>query len=711
MRRLPLLLLLAFSIVAASAAAIASPAESRPESAWDDRSPAVPAFVFVGWLDDDHWLEARAGRLMTVDALTGRTEPAPSTILLAQTEMVQRAQAIAAAQSAPAPYSYVDGLLYPGFRTAGPAQGKQKIKGPDQISKTSPDGKWTAVVRKNDLYAIEKDTKNQTRFTTDGNDVIFNGYPDWVYWEEVYDRKPQGPWWSPDSTQIAFLRVDDTRVARFVILDNTQREQKPEITYYPIAGATNPTVKLGIARLADGGVTWIDLGDYPEDDLIVTRVGWLPDSKQVYLFAQNRIQTWLDVCVAPAAGGKPTKLFRDQTPAWVENLGPLTFLPDGSFLYFSEKTGYKHLYRYSPKGELIGAVTSGDWVVRSLDRVDKDGDWIYFSGTRDGWLGKQAYKVKFDGTGLEKLTKDKGTHEVEFSPNAKYFVDTWSSFDTDPQTALFRTDGSQVRFLERGPSAQGKKQGKGPAAKLVEIPTPDGFSLAGTVLLPPNHDPAKKYPVWFQTYGGPQLPTVTDKAGAGGGDGPLAAMGFIVFRADPRSASARGAITCWPIYKKMGVEELKDIETAIRWLIENYPSVDPNRIGMSGHSFGGYITAYAMTHSKLFAAGIAGAPPTDWRSYDSIYTERYMSTPMDNPEGYKVTSVVEAASDLHGRLLILHGMMDDNVHMQNTVQLMDALQKANKDFEVMFYPHARHGIGGAHYNRIQTDFMKRALQP
>lgn len=229
---------------------------------------------------------------------------------------------------------------------------------------------------------------------------------------------------------------------------------------------------------------------------------------------------------------------------------------------------------------------------------------------------------------------------------------------------------------------------------------------------PPDFDPARRYPVWFMTYGGPHAPTIDDSWVRGGSgrawDHALASAGFLVFRADPRSASGKGAVSAWACYKQMGVSELADIETAITWLT-GHPWADVERVGMSGHSYGGFMTAYAMTNSKLFAAGIAGAPVTDWRDYDSIYTERYMLTPQENPEGYKRTSVVEAAKNLNGRLLLTHGMLDDNVHLQNNTRLVRALQQANKPFEMMLYPDSRHGIGGRHYQQLQVDFILRTL--
>jgi dipeptidyl-peptidase-4 len=246
----------------------------------------------------------------------------------------------------------------------------------------------------------------------------------------------------------------------------------------------------------------------------------------------------------------------------------------------------------------------------------------------------------------------------------------------------------------------------------VQIKAADGFPLEGSILKPPDFDPQRRYPVWLQTYAGPHMPTVHDSwSGGRVADEVKAQLGFVVFHCDPRSASGKGACSAWAAYQKLGVQELADIETAIHWLTEQ-PYVDAARIGMSGHSYGGFMTAYALTHSKLLAAGVAGAPVTDWRNYDSIYTERYMKTPQDNPEGYNSTSVVRAAGNLHGKLLIIHGMLDNNVHLQNSAELIDALQRANKDnFEMMFYPRSQHGIAGRHYQRLVIDFMVRTLQP
>jgi dipeptidyl-peptidase-4 len=624
------------------------------------------------WIDDDHFVQSKGGKSLKIEALTGKAE----------------------AYKAPA------------------ATPLPKLAGAEMTT-LSPDGTLAAFVRNHNLFVYDLDSKRERQLTKDGSGLISNGKADWVYWEELFNHSYKAFWWSPDSTHVAFLQFDDSKVATFTIINPTERVQAPQSAAYPKAGGTNPTVKLAIAAVNGDALHWVDLSDLAakEQPLLVIRVGWLPDSKSAYFYAQDRAQTWLDVCTVGRDGGKPTRLLRETTKAWVDDPGPVTFLPDGSFLLFSERTGCKHLYHYHADGKLKQAVTSGPWDVRKLHRVDEANGWIAFSGTRDGWLGSNLYRVKLDGSNLQRLTPEAGTHAISFSPSGKYFLDSWSTYDTPPQISLCRGDGAQVRVVEARAGSKLKETYALGKDELVQIPMPDGFVLPARVLLPPDFDVKKKYPVWFMTYGGPHMPTLRD-AWSGGGlrDQLLATMGFIVFRFDPRSASGMGVASAWTAYRQLGVQELKDIEAALAWLGKRYP-VDTERVGMSGHSYGGYLTAYALTHSKLFAAGIAGSPVTNWHNYDTIYTERYMGTPKDNPKGYEDSSVVKAAKNLHGKLLIVHGMMDDNVHVQNAMELIAALQQADRDFEVMIYPHARHGLFGKHYQRLQLDFMKRVLQP
>jgi dipeptidyl-peptidase-4 len=636
----------------------------------------VPLGGFGGgtpkWLDDEHFVETKGGKQMKVAAVTGKAEP----------------------------------------YTPPEAPARPALSG-SEVTTLSPDGKRAAFVRGGNLFVYDQAAKTERQLTRDGGDKITNGKADWVYYEELFHRNYRALWWSPDSAHVAFLNLDDRKVAPYTLITPTTPVQAPEIATYPKTGKTNPSVKLGIAVGGTDLIAWVDLSEFgPADELLISRVGWLPDSKQAYFYVQDRAQTWLDVCTVGHEGGKPRKLFRDTTKAWIEDLGPLTFLKDGSFLVTSERSGFKHLYHYHPDGKLRQAVTQGEWDLRTLHHVDEGEGWVYFSGTRDSWLGSNLYRVRLDGRDLARLTRQAGTHTTSLSPGAQYFTDTWSSYDMPPQVALYRNDGTLVRVVRPSPGNKIKEQYELGKDELMQIPMPDGFVLPARVVLPPDYDANKRYPVWFMTYAGPHAPTLRDQwSGGGMRDQMLATMGFVVFRFDPRSASNMGAASAWTAYRQLGVQELKDIEAAITWLCKSYPAVDPKRIGMSGHSYGGFMTAYALTHSKLFAAGIAGSPVTRWENYDTIYTERYMSTPKDNPKGYEASSVVKAAKNLHGKLLIAHGMMDDNVHVQNAMELIHALQQADRDFEVMIYPHARHGLFGNHYQRLQIDFMKRVLQP
>ena len=404
---------------------------------------------------------------------------------------------------------------------------------------------------------------------------------------------------------------------------------------------------------------WADLSDYSAESFLISQVGWWPDSSSAYCDIQNRTQTWLDLVqvAADETNPKPRRLFRDSTKAWIADPDPIVFLKDGSFLWTSERDGWKHIYHYAADGSLKNRVTTGEWEVRSIAHVDRETGWIDYTATRDYPLSPNLYRVKIDGP-IERLTQGPGNYEVNLSPDGRHYVATWSDLHTPPRVTLHADDGRLIRTLDTNPAYRLKEYRFGPRER-VAVRTRDGFLLEGELVLPADLDPGKKYPVWFMTYGGPHTPMTSD--GWLGGrlwDQALVAEGFIVFHVDPRTASSKGAVSAWKAYKRIGVQELEDIKDAIAWLKQR-PYVDGSRIGMAGHSYGGYMTAFAMTHSDLFAAGIAGAPVTDWHDYDTIYTERFMGLPQDNPQGYDASSVVKAARNLHGKLLIVHGLIDD----------------------------------------------------
>ncbi|HEY7326747.1 MAG TPA: DPP IV N-terminal domain-containing protein [Gemmataceae bacterium] len=695
----------------------------------------------VSWLDDgEHFLLSKNGQMRKVHALSGRSwpQPAPDTkkIETALTALPtidrQSARRIAArgsgrafergalrrfAADAPEPTEGTKGRvfqhgndLYYYFLDGSKAVRLTHSTGTKELVSLSPNEKYVAFVRANNLYVVDIATQTEQALTTDGSDLVFNGKMDWVYWEEIGNRKSNAYWWSPDSSHVAFVRYDDSPVHKFAVLDTTTVRQQVELTPYPKAGDPIPTVKLGIVPVAGGPVGFVDLSGYSDGAMILTRAGWMPDGEKVYFYVQDRAQTWLDFCTAPRAGGSPTRLFRDKTRAWVDDPGAPHFLKDGSFLLASERSGWRHLYHFAADGKLKREVTNGPWEVRTLHVVDEPSGWVYFSAAKDNAIGLNLYRVKLTGGEPQRLTSGPGEHRVSISPKANLFVDYVNSYYTPSTARLFRSDGTPARTLDTNPVFALEEYDRG-KQELLQIKTPDGFVLEAALLKPPDFDPSRRYPVWFTTYGGPHAPVVHDSWQGGRlRDQGLANLGFLVFQVDPRSASGKGIVSTWTAYRQLGVQEMADIETAIRWLT-THSFVDADRIGMTGHSYGGFMTAYALTHSKLFAAGVAGAPVTDWHNYDAFYTERYMNTPQENPEGYKRTSVVGAAAQLHGRLLLIHGIRDDNVHVQNTLQLVNALERADKDFELMVYPNDRHGIRGRHYQRLVIDFMRRTLRP
>jgi dipeptidyl-peptidase-4 len=579
----------------------------------------------------------------------------------------------------------------------------------------SPDGRMISFVRENNLYVEDLSMQRRERaLTRDGSAKIFNGRLDWVYQEELYGRGNFGAyWWSPDSTSIAFLRFDESPVPEFTVVDHIPYHQKLEVTSYPKAGDPNPIVKLGVVNAAGGDIRWIDTFKYQPEDFLISRVTWTPDGKKVVYQAQNREQTFLDVNFADAKDGKSSNVIHETSKAWVAINEQPIWLKDGSFIWASERNGWEHLYHYSADGKLLRQITDGKWEVRSIEGVDEENGYIYFTGTERSHIAADAYRVKFDGSGLTRLTQSEGSHRVDLSPANNYFIDVWSDVNTPSQTRLYDASGKLVRVLAEN-KVDALKQYKLGTTELLQVKTRDGFVMEAMMIKPPDFDARKKYPVMSFTYSGPHAPQVRN----GWGSQTymfhqlLAQKGYIIWVCDNRTASGKGLESTWPVYKNFGELELRDLEDGVTWL-KSQPYVDGSRIGMWGWSYGGFMTSYALTHSQSFKIGIAGGTVADWRDYDSIYTERYMGTPQNNPEGYKKSSPVNAAKNLHGKLLLIHGAIDDNVHMQNTIQFIYELQKAGRQFQLMLYPKSRHGVTDPlllkHMRQMMLDFIVENL--
>jgi dipeptidyl-peptidase-4 len=581
----------------------------------------------------------------------------------------------------------------------------------EEVGETfSPDDRLIGFVRTNDMFVFELARGTERRLTTGGGPKILNGRLDWVYQEELYGRGNfEAYWWSPDSKMLAYLRLDENPVHEFTVVDHIPYHQTVEETPYPQAGDPNPLVQLGVVN-ADGGATrWVDNSKYTPADLLIVRVSWSPDSSRVVYQAQNREQTFLDLNFADPGTGKTNTGFRETSKTWVEAIDNPSWLKDGSLLWQSARNGWRHLYHYDPDGKLIRQVTDGKWEVRSIDNVDESKSVIYFGGTEHSHVAPQTYRIKLDGTGLQRLTTAEGSHKATFSAGSKLFIDNWSDVNSPTQTRLYDADGKLVRVIEEN-KVDALKQYKLGTAELLQVKTRDGFLMEAMMIKPPDFDPTKKYPVLEFTYSGPHAPQVRNGWGSTTymWHQLLAQQGYIIWICDNRTGSGKGAESEWPVYQNFGELELRDLEDGLAWL-KSQPYVDGSRIGIWGWSYGGYMTSYALTHSQSFKMGIAGGTVADWRDYDSIYTERYMRTPKNNPEGYKKSSPVNAAKDLHGKLLLIHGANDDNVHLQNTVQFVYELQKAGKQFQLMVYPKSRHGVTDPllvkHMRQMMTDFV------
>ncbi len=687
----------------------------------------------LAWVDDRHYMhrrtrpDATGARLMRVDADTGESEPLYDVRELesaltavpgvtrddARRVARQPGHLLNAGRSALV-LELANDLFYYEFGETR-AFRLTRTPEPELEPSFSPDGRLVAFVRDHDLMVVDVARRREYALTTDGSAAIRNGHLDWVYQEEIYGRGQfRGYWWSPDSSRLAYLRLDDSAVPTYAVVDHIPYHPDVEEWAYPKAGDPNPTVRLGIVRSAGGATTWTDLDRYTVSDPLIVDVGWTADSGHVVFQVQNREQTWLDLNLATAADGHVERLLRETTDAWVNVTGPPVWLEDGSFLWLSERSGWKHVYHVDAKGDVIRAVTSGPWEVRTLHGVDETAGVAYVSGTERSAIGSDVYSVRLDGSALTRLSETAGTHSVIFNPALTRYLDTWSDISTPPQVRLHAADGAVLRVVSEN-RVQLLDRYRLAEPEFIQVANRDGFVMEALIIKPPGFDPARQYPVYQHVYGGPHVQRVLDRWGQETLYWQLLAEhGIIVWVLDTSTASGKGAVSTWPVYQNFGALEMRDLEDGVAWLTAQ-PYVDATRIGIEGWSYGGYMVSYALTHSQRYVMGIAGGSVTDWRDYDSIYTERYMRMPQNNPDGYRKSSPRFSAADLHGALLLVHGSMDENVHMQNTLQFAYELQRADRPFDMMIYPKSRHRLGGPdlekHRRTTMLDFALEHLQP
>jgi dipeptidyl-peptidase-4 len=599
---------------------------------------------------------------------------------------------------------------------AGKLRRLLKTETEESDARFSPDGRRIAFVRNFDLYVLDVATAKETRLTDDGREnTTLNGINDWVYGEEIWSREPRAYWWSPDSAHLAYYHFDERSVGIYSLLNDAPLYPEIVLQKYPKAGTTNPQVKIGVADLATGHTTWMQTGD---PNAYLARLEWMPSGDAVAIQRLTRDQKRLDLLRCGIAGGACAALLTENWRTWI-NLGrDFRFLPDGRFLWGSERSGWRRLYLYDAGGRLLRPATPEGWEVTALDTLADDGTWALITAFPTEGLGpidRKVARVRLDGAGggepsWEVLTPEAGWHQALASPRTGSWVHSWSDANTPPRSEVRLASGRTAFLPNQPPKLDAAAL---PKWEFLTIPGPEGSRLPARLLKPAGFDPARRYPVIVYHYGGPGSQEVNNNWGARGVWHKLMAQrGFAVLTVDNQSSLFFGKAGEDRDYRRFGTVNLAGQLAGVDYL-KTLPWVDASRLGLWGWSGGGSNTLYCILNRPgVWKAAIAGAPVTDWKLYDSIWTERYLDRPQDNPEGYHDSSPLTYAANLRDHLLIVHGLADDNVHPQNTVQMSDALIKAGRPFEQAFYPGQKHGFRPAesrHFYQRAADFFEREL--
>lgn len=581
----------------------------------------------------------------------------------------------------------------------------------------SPNDRYAAYTRDNDLYVFDFENAKELRLTDSGSETVLNGKFPWVYWEELMWRRTyRAFWWRPQADAIAFLQFDEGGISTYPITDFSDPVPTTHTQKYPKVGTKNPTVRLGIVGLSARETRWVDLGE-PHEYIIF--VDWLPDGSALSVQTLNRPQNRLQLYLVDPLTGRGEKVIEETRDTWVDVFEPPRFVEGrDEFLWLSERTDFRHLYLYTDRGRGSRALTSGSWVVaqpgfggRSLF-LDSERRRVYFRSTQVSPTERHVYSVSLNGGKPRRLTKDPGTHSLNFSKDGAFWIDSWSNSDVTRRIDLLDPDGRRVaRLGEVLPDDYAPYRLAKP--EFVTIPGEDGMTFHASLLKPFDFDPDKRYPVVAYVYGEP-AGQVVQNTSRSAFDTVLVNHGFLVFRFDARGTPGRGRPWLDPIYRNQTELPMEDWRAGVAWL-KGLPYVDGDRLGVWGWSGGGTMTLNLMLRTPgLFHAGAAVAAVTDKRLYDTIYTERYLGVLDDNEEGYEASSPLFAADQLEGELLIAHGISDDNVHVQNAYNLIEALSEAEKDYQLYLYPQKRHGIGGDvqfHLFERILDFFESALAP
>ncbi len=582
--------------------------------------------------------------------------------------------------------------------------------------KVSPDGKHVAFVRDGELYVRNLATGVEKKLTTGATQKIKNGISEFVAQEEM--GRHTGYWWSPDGRHLAYLQIDNTNVKEFLIPNFLADYSDVETQEYPKAGEANTVVRVGVVSIEGGLTTWLNIGNNP--DVYVPRVQWLPDGKLVAVQVQARNQDTLDVLLCDVTDGSSRLLLRETDPRWVSLHDGLRFFHDGQrFLWLSERDGYNHLYLYKRRSvglgaELLQQVTQGQWDIENIVGVDERRETVYFTAYEKSPLELHFYSIRLDGTGMKRLSTSEGYHSITMSPDGEQYVDEYSNLTRPPLVAHMTVSRARAALIEENRVSE-LDSFLLPKPQFITVPSSDGaYALNAFIIKPEQMDPAQKYPVVMYQYNGPTSQVVVNRWGGVRmlWHRSLAAQGYIVFAVDGRGTPNRGREFQNMVHKRLGEVELQDQLAGVAY-VKSLPSVDSSRIMIWGKSYGGFMTCMALFRSTAFKLGIAVAPVTNWKNYDTHYTERYLEHPNENAEGYRLSSPVTYAAGLRGKLLLIHGVVDDNVHFQDSMLLSEALQKANKQFDFMAYPKSTHSLAGRavgiHWYTLMTRYIKDNL--
>ena len=573
----------------------------------------------------------------------------------------------------------------------------------------SPDGKLVSFVRDNNLFVFDIEKNSTTQLTFDGSETVLNGHFDWVYEEEFSIIRAYE--WAPDSKSIAFWNMDISQEPKFNITRYDSLYLNIDTMRYPKAGGKNAIVKIGVVNVNSTEINWMDIGT--ETDIYIPRIKYTMNPNELSIQRLDRKQQNLELLLADSKTGKTRTILTEHDNEWIDIEDDLTFLKNGkSLLWTSEESGYKHIYLYPlGKGE-IRQITKGNWEVDKIKYIDETTSTIYYTSKERGAVYNDLYSIKFDGTGKTLLTDAQGSHSITFTPAGKYFLDTYSNSNTPASINLYSAKNELVAELVK-PDISFRDKYEVGQSELFQFTTSDGVALNAAMIKPADFDSSKKYPVLFYNYSGPGSQTVKDEWSYSNFSfhQVMASSGYIIFMLDNRGTGGRGTEFKHIVYKKLGDWETNDLKEGAKYL-STLPYVDSKRIGIWGWSYGGYISALTLLKdADYFKAAVSVAPVTSWRYYDNIYTERYMSLPDLNPEGYESSAVLNYVDKLKGKLLLIHGTADDNVHFQNSVKFVDLLIASNKQFSTMFYPGKDHGIyGGKTRQQLFTLITKFLLE-